>query len=85
MGTDLDAVARLRHDDSLLCDDALYLCIGDCKLRLRSNSTQLLGLLRRYFSHVVSTAQSPDIDVIAVERDVVDVDDRLVNITARHR
>ena len=74
METDPDAVARLLHDDARLCDDVLYLGIGDCKLRLRSNSTQLLGVLRRYFSHVVSTAQSPDIDVIAVERDVVDVD-----------
>jgi HprK-related kinase B len=72
--TDLDSVARLLHNNALLCDDALYLGIGNCKLRLRSNSAQLLDGLRGYFSHVVSAAQSPDIDVIAVERDVVDTD-----------
>ncbi|MEA2078515.1 MAG: HprK-related kinase B [Pseudomonadota bacterium] len=73
METDLDSVARLLQNNAPLCDEALYLAIGNCKLRLRSNSAQLLDGLRGYFAHVVSAAQSPDMDVIAVERDVVDV------------
>ncbi|MEN8802187.1 MAG: HprK-related kinase B [Thiogranum sp.] len=74
MDTDLDSVAGLLHKEALLCDDALYLGIGNCKLRLRSNSAQLLDGLRGYFAHVVSAAQPPDIDVIAVESDIVDFD-----------
>ena len=46
METDLDSLARLLHNNALLCDDALYLSIGNCKLRLRSNSAQLLEGLR---------------------------------------
>jgi HprK-related kinase B len=53
--------------------------MGDCSLRLRSNSAQLLEGLRGYFAHVVSAAQSPDIDVIAVERDVVDIGEDFID------
>ena len=73
MQTDLDSVADLLCKPAALCEDALYLRMGACGVRLRSNSPQLLAGLQRYFSHVVSASPSFDIDVIAVERDVVDM------------
>jgi HprK-related kinase B len=79
MKTDLDSVARALRDNAPLRDDELYLGMGDCSLRLRSNSAQLLEGLRGYFAHVVSAAQSPDIDVIAVERDVVDIGEDFID------
>lgn len=68
MKTDLDSIASALRNGSPLCDDALYLRVGQCTLRVLSNSAQLLALLRDYFAHVVSTAVTPDIEVIAIER-----------------
>jgi HprK-related kinase B len=73
MQIDTDSVADLLCKPATLSEDALYLRMGGCGVRLRSNSPQLLAGLRRYFSHVVSASQSFDIDIIAVERDVVDM------------
>ncbi len=48
----------------------LTLGLGECTLRLRSNSAKLIETLRRYFSQVVVQAvASPDLEVIAIERD----------------
>jgi HprK-related kinase B len=79
METRLQSVAHQLLDNRPLCDAALYLSIGGCMLRLRSNSAQLLDGLRNYFAHVHSEAQSPDIDVIAVERDVVELGVRFID------
>ncbi len=73
MITDLDSAARALHNEVPLCDKALYLRMGECSLRLRSNSAQLLGVLRTYFAHVLSTAVTPDIEVIAIERAAPDL------------
>lgn len=73
MKTDLHSVATALRDDASLCDDALYLRVGQCNLRVLSNSAQLLALLRNYFTHVVSTATTPDIEVVAIERPVLDL------------
>jgi len=63
--TEESAVSALQGDASL-CVDELYLALGDCTLRLRSNSTAVLADLADYFSHVASAANTPDIDVIAI-------------------
>jgi HprK-related kinase B len=60
--------------DASLCADELYLALGDCTLRLRSNSTAVLADLADYFSHVASAANTPDIDIIAIERDAPELD-----------
>ena len=57
-----------------LCDEALHLQLGECSLRLRSNSSPLLARLRDYFQHVVGGASPVDLDVIAIERDAPDLD-----------
>ena len=79
MGTDLESIAGQLLDKRPMCGDALFLNIGSCKLRLRSNSMQLLDGLRSYFAHVVSAEHSPDVDVIAVVRDVVDLDEDFID------
>jgi len=47
----------------------LHLGLGDCTLRLRSNSAELIAGLRDYFGHVVVDPRQPDMDILAVERD----------------
>jgi HprK-related kinase B len=69
MGYTVEADAGALQDDTRLCADELYLALGECTLRLRSNSTELLAVLTDYFSHVASDARTPDIDIIAIERD----------------
>jgi len=67
------AVSALQNK-AQLCDDELYLAPGGCMLRLRSNSEELLADLAGYFSHVRSDAKTPDIDIIAIERDAPELD-----------
>ena len=71
--TEESAVSALMERDAL-CDEDLYLALGECTLRLRSNSTELLDVLADYFSHVTSDAVSPSIEIIAVERDAPELD-----------
>ena len=71
--TETSAVSALRAE-ALLCADELYLALGECTLRLRSNSTELLTLLADYFSHVVCEPLAHDIEVIAIERDAPELD-----------
>ena len=71
--TEASAVSALRAE-APLCVDELYLALGECTLRLRSNSTELLTLLADYFSHVVCEPLAHDIEVIAIERDAPELD-----------
>ncbi len=71
--TEASAVSALRAE-APLCADELYLALGECTLRLRSNSTELLTLLADYFSHVVCEPLAHDIEVIAIERDAPELD-----------
>ena len=66
--TEESAVSALQNE-APLCADELYLALGECTLRLRSNSTELVADLADYFSHVACGAKTPDIDIIAIERD----------------
>jgi HprK-related kinase B len=56
-----------------LCEEALYLALGECTLRVRSNSSEHISQLTRYFSHVAGPAADPDIEVIAIEREEPDL------------
>jgi HprK-related kinase B len=57
-----------------LCADELYLALTGCTLRIRSNSTALLEDLAGYFTHVASVPITPDIDIVAIERDAPELD-----------
>jgi HprK-related kinase B len=65
----VESAASALQDAAPLCDDELYLAPGGCRLRVRSNSEELLASLGDYFSHVVSDAGTPEIDIVAIERD----------------
>ena len=66
------AAAALRNH-AQLSDDDLHLRLGECRLRLRSNSAQLITGLRGYFRHVLADAAPADLEVIAIEREAPDL------------
>ena len=57
-----------------LCADDLYLASGECVLRVRTNSSELRTALADYFAHIVCTDVTPDIDIIAIDRDAPELD-----------
>ena len=67
-----ESVADRLQDGATLCADELFLAPGECRLRLRSNSAELIARLGDYFSHVATAATAADIDIIAIERDAPD-------------
>ena len=78
----VESLAQSLQGDEVLCADELLLSLGECLLRVRSNSSALLKLLGTYFSHVELSKNkanqqwqngSPDIDVVAFERDAPDL------------
>jgi HprK-related kinase B len=67
------AVAALRGE-SALSDRILALRLGECRIDLRSNSPELLDELAEYFAHVVVEPNgAPDMELLAVEREVADL------------
>ncbi len=60
--------------DAVLKEQALCLRLGDCRIRVRSNSDKLIERLHRYFGFVAMADNSHDIDVIAIERDSPQLD-----------
>jgi HprK-related kinase B len=74
MGNTVDSIVAELQDNATLCADELYLALSECVLRVRSNSTELLAGLADYFSHVASKASTPDVDIIAIERDAPELD-----------
>ncbi len=56
-----------------LVDKLLFLKCRNCVIQLRSNSTQLIGTLNRYFRHWVVSADQADITVTAIESCIVDI------------
>ena len=64
----LNTVTDSLYNGAQLCEQTLYLALGECTLRLRSNSSELISQLERYFSHATSPAAEPDLDIVAIER-----------------
>ncbi len=69
MGYTVESAVNKLQDQAPLCADELYLALSGCVLRVRSNSAELLAGLADYFSHVASDAMTPDVDIVAIERD----------------
>jgi HprK-related kinase B len=74
MGFTVDSAVSELQDDASLCADELYLAPGECVMRVRSNSPQLLATLADYFSHVAGSPVTPDVDILAIERDAPELD-----------
>ncbi len=73
MNQNSSSIAELMRGDAILCEDDLYLGLGECVLRIRSNSPALIRELTGYFSHVAIKATAETIEVIAIERDAPQV------------
>ena len=64
----IDTFTEALYDGAALSDQSLYLALGACTLRVRSNSTEHIDQLTRYFSHVAGPPAEPDLEIIAIER-----------------
>ncbi len=70
----MESAASAMQDGTTLVDQALYLKLGECTLRLRSNSAGLLTGLEAYFTHAVTGAvDNADLEVTAIEREILDL------------
>ena len=58
--------------DAKLLDESLDLDLDGYIMRIRSNNSALLKQLAEYFAHVVSSSSKPDIEILAIESEVVD-------------
>ncbi len=74
---DSDAVAALMAGGRPLSDERLLLGLDGCTLALRSNSSALIAELRDYFGAQVFDDGEVDIDVIAIERPALDLEESL--------
>ena len=63
------AAAAALCGNAVLSSAVLHLGLGDCTIRLRSNSPALIDHLSDYFSHVVIAPRAANLEVVAVERD----------------
>ena len=73
MEMNITSVADALQNGARLSDEALYLGLGECTLRLRSNSAELIAKLRDYFGHVAVSATQADLEVVAIEREATDL------------
>lgn len=64
-------VARILRGTTSLLEEVLMIEMGGFVLGLRSNSSRLLERLEEYFAHVVSEHLEADVEVVALEREVV--------------
>ena len=69
----LNSFSKALYNGAELCDQALYLALGECTLCVRSNSAEHIDQLKRYFSHVAGPARDPDIEIVAIEREEPDL------------
>ncbi|RLL51891.1 HprK-related kinase B [Mariprofundus sp. EBB-1] len=67
--------------DVSLCEETLELALPEMQILIRSNSMQLLNILRHYFQHIVSPIKSTSsvndgiaIEVVAIESPVINLD-----------
>ena len=74
---DSNAAAALMIDDLPALDERLMLGLEDCTLALCSNSSALIEELREYFGAYVVDEGVADIEVIAVERPALDIEEAL--------
>lgn len=70
--TDITALTHTLQGDAELLDESLDLELGGYTMRIRSNHLPLLKRLAKYFAHVAPGTSEPDIEILAIEREVVD-------------
>ena len=72
MSPDLKSLAATLQQGAELCPDRLVLGLDGCRLRIRSNSPELIRQLGDYFEFVCIDAADADIEVIAIDSAVLD-------------
>ena len=70
--TDIASLTDTLVGDAKLLDESLDLDLGGYTMRIRSNHLPLLDQLGKYFAHVKPGSAEPDIEILAIEREVVD-------------
>lgn len=72
MSPDLKSLSATLQQGAELCPEQLVLGLDGCRLRIRSNSPELIRQLGDYFEFVCSDAADADIEVIAIDTAVLD-------------
>ena len=70
--TDTTTLARLLQGNATLLLDSLDLDLDGYIIRIRSNHAPVIERLADYFSHVPRATAKPDIEILAIEREVFD-------------
>jgi HprK-related kinase B len=70
--TDTTTLARLLQGNATLLVDSLDLDLDGYSIRIRSNHAPVIERLADYFSHVPRATAKPDIEILAIEREVFD-------------
>lgn len=70
--TDITSLINTLQGDAELVDESLDLDLNGYSMRIRSNHAPLIERLADYFAHVAPATAAPDIEILAIERDVVD-------------
>lgn len=74
MTTEIEKLSRVLLNGESLLSTTLDLNLGQCSVRVHSNSERLLKRLSVYFSHLVISVDSPDIEIKAIETVSLDMD-----------
>lgn len=69
---DITTLKRMLQGDAELVDESLELDLGGFVIRIRSNHAAVIERLASYFSHVPRGTARADIEILAIEREVVD-------------
>jgi HprK-related kinase B len=72
MSPELEQLAATLRQGAGLCPEALVIELPGCRLRIRSNSAELIDRLGKYFDFVRCEAQAADIEVLAIDSPVLD-------------
>ncbi len=59
--------AYFLQKDNPVRDDSLSLNLGECRIRLRSNSKSLLNRLSKYFQHILDKTGPANVEITAIE------------------
>lgn len=69
---DIVSIENTLRGDAKLLDESLDLDLSGYIIRIRSNSSALLERLAKYFAHVACNAAKADIEIHAIESEVID-------------
>lgn len=65
--------AEILQKDAIFHDDSLLLNLGECSIRLRSNSKPMLNRLGKYFQHILNKTGTANIEIAAIEAPTADL------------